>query len=98
MFSIKMRHNQFSGFSLMELFCVLAIVSIMLAASIMYFSSFSHSQEISEVMEQVSIIVRVAETQYKLHGSYENLSTELVKKTNLMPPKLNYWFIPRTHD
>lgn len=84
--------KQQNGFSLMELFCVLAIIAIMLAASVIYFSSFSHNQAISEAMSQVEIIVHVAETQFKLHGSYENVSTQVVQKTHLMPPKYNFIF------
>ena len=88
-FSTQLYRRQ-TGFSLMELFYVLAIVAVMVTASVLYFGSFFHGQTIAETMKEVKIIVEVAETQLKLHGNYANVNAQVIQKTGLIPEKYNY--------
>jgi prepilin-type N-terminal cleavage/methylation domain-containing protein len=81
-----------SGFSLMELLFVLAIIGIMLTATIMYFSSLSRNQAIASALQEVRAIMQAGAGYINTHGNYDGFNAEVVKKTNLIESKYNFTF------
>ena len=84
--------NALGGVTVFELLCVLALIGIMLTASVMYFSSLSRNQAMAKALQEVKAIVEVGAGYISVNGSYNGFNVDRVVQANLIDARYNQSF------
>lgn len=85
--AMKSKRARRSGFSLVEIAMVLAIVALLVAGVMLFFSSAANAQKTNDAMTELAAVQMVVRSMYSGQPDYLNLTSTILAGSGQLPAK-----------
>lgn len=82
---VRLRRS--TGFSLVEIAMVLAIIAVMVAGALAFYSSATESRRVQEAISMVTVVRSIARQMYAGQPDYTGLDTAVIAENKAIPNK-----------